>query len=800
MARQLNKTSTPVTIRVDTAPRFAALWAIGIYVLCALVLAWPALTGQFLVNPNSDQYIAGYAFRHFGAQALATTGGFPLWNPYIFGGIPYVGAMHGDIFYPTFLLRMVLPTDVAMTWSFIIHLILAGCFSYGFLRAWGFSFGASLIGGLAYMLGGNVAGQVSPGHDGKMYVSAMFPLICWLLVRGIRDGRAGAWGLLSIVIGLSVLSPHPQLLQYSLVGAGAFALLLAFGLQERSPPRDIAIRRLGLAVGAIVLGFAIGAIQYLPVMEYVSWSPRAAGVGGWQVATSYSLPPEEILNFYLPYFSGLLEHYWGRNYIHLHSEYIGAAVIMLAALAFGGAAELGRVRWRRFWLGAFVVSLLWALGGFTPFYRIVYAVVPGTKFFRAPSTMLFMVSFTVAMLAAEGVERVRLATVGTRRLIVLAGLAGFMTLLAISGALGNLGESLADPQRYEALADPTGVRIDGVRTLVFALATLAVAYAVLQRRLTSRMAVPVLAALVVVDLWSVERHYFQFIAPASESFGRDPIIDYLSKDSIPGRVLAMPVTNDFAPHEPVLLGDGLMAHGIRAVLGYHGNELGRFTDLGGRETGYQNVATPAFARLYNVRYVLANGDIPQLTKVLGPVKTAAGTNVTLYRFPGDNPAAWLATTIVKAPDEAVRATVLDGRFDPRTVALVDSSARVTGQNITLMPPAATIPARVTRFDPGAIDVTLDASAPAGSALVVSENFYPGWRAKVDGKPVVTARTDYTLIGVPLTEGARKVELRFTSAPYETGKTITLIALLLGAILSIAGLVVERRQGRVAVVT
>jgi uncharacterized membrane protein len=102
--------------------------------------------------------------------------GFPLWNPYLFGGMPYVAAMHGDIFYPTFLLRMILPTDVAMTWGFIIHVFLAGLFTFVFLRSLGLSYFGSLLGGLAYMMSGNVAGLISPGHDGKLFISSLLPL------------------------------------------------------------------------------------------------------------------------------------------------------------------------------------------------------------------------------------------------------------------------------------------------------------------------------------------------------------------------------------------------------------------------------------------------------------------------------------------------------------------------------------------------------------------------------------------------------------------------------------------------
>src|SRR4051812_40692065 len=192
---------------LDPAPRFAMGWAALAYALATLALAYPVLSGQFLVNPHSDQYIAGFAFRDFAAQSLKAGQGIPQWNPYLFGGLPYVGAMHGDIFYPTALLRMLLPTDVGMTWGFIIHLFLAGCFTYGFLRAWGLGFYPALVGGIAYMMSGQVASLVSPGHDGKLFISALFPLTLWLLVRGVRDGHHWVWGLLAITIGLAVLSP-----------------------------------------------------------------------------------------------------------------------------------------------------------------------------------------------------------------------------------------------------------------------------------------------------------------------------------------------------------------------------------------------------------------------------------------------------------------------------------------------------------------------------------------------------------------------------------------------------------------
>ncbi|HKN68916.1 MAG TPA: hypothetical protein VJW73_21680, partial [Gemmatimonadaceae bacterium] len=149
------KARTPLPAnRLDWSPRFAAAWAALVFALCTLALGFPALGGGFLVNPRSDQFYAGYPFREFAAASLRSGHGIPLWNPYLMGGMPYVAAMHGDIFYPTFLLRMILPTDVAMTWSFMIHIFLAGFFTYLFLRAWGLGFLPSVIGGIAYLMCG----------------------------------------------------------------------------------------------------------------------------------------------------------------------------------------------------------------------------------------------------------------------------------------------------------------------------------------------------------------------------------------------------------------------------------------------------------------------------------------------------------------------------------------------------------------------------------------------------------------------------------------------------------------------
>lgn len=784
------------------APRYAFALAMLACALAALTLAYPALSGGFLVNPHSDQYIAGFAFRDFAAQSLHQQGQFPQWNPYLFGGMPYVGAMHGDIFYPTFLLRMVLPTDVAMTWGMILHFWLAGITAFAFLRAHRLSFRASLIGGFAYMMSGQIAGLVSPGHDGKLFISALFPLTLLVLRFGVRGGKRWAWGALALVVGLAILTPHPQLFQYLLIASGAYALWLAFGEGgEGAPTRQQALRRLGLALGAVVVGTTIGAIQFLPLRSYTAWSPRAGG-HDWATAVSYSMPPEELINWFLPQFSGILDNYWGRNGIHFHSEYLGLPVLLLAGAGlFGG--DPARKRWRWFLAGLLVISVLWALGGYTPFYHLVAALVPGTKYFRAPSTIMFESAFAIAALAALGAENLFAGRVG-RRFVVGGWIAvGVLTLLGVTGAFGDAFGWLAIvPERFDA--NQTNVTIGAWRMFIFGAGTMALIGAVAFRKLDPKLAGWALAVIVVADLWSVERDYWLFSARASVLYASDAAVAKIQADSQLGRTVTLQASGAGDPRDAFLRGDALMSNGVRLLKGYHGNSLSRYDNVVGaddRELANRLVNSPAFAALTNLHWVYANvGDLAtqvpsKFSRVLGPVKDAVGNDVWLYRVAGDNPYAWVVPTVMKVPDDVALSNLYTTAFPVRGVALFDTAAKVAGENPQTAPQPLAISARVTKWSPSAVDIALDAPAPAKSALIVSENFYPGWTATVDGKPAEVDRADYTIIGVPLAAGARSVQLRFDDPAYERGKVVTLIALIVAVVTALAGIGLDMRRSR-----
>src|SRR4029434_663638 len=109
-----------------------------------------------------------------------------LGSPQISCAMRVVAGMSGDLLYPTAWLRLVLPTHVAMNLGFVIHYVLAGLFTYLFLRRWRVSWTGAVVGGVAYQLAGVIGSYVSPGHDGKLFVTTMLPLTLIGLTMRLR--------------------------------------------------------------------------------------------------------------------------------------------------------------------------------------------------------------------------------------------------------------------------------------------------------------------------------------------------------------------------------------------------------------------------------------------------------------------------------------------------------------------------------------------------------------------------------------------------------------------------------------
>lgn len=771
------------SVETDTpwTPRPAALWAWLVFTLVALTIFHPMLAGQFL--GGDDQVIAGYGFREFGAEFFREHGRIPQWNPFLFGGLPFFGVIgHGDIFYPTAWLRWIVATDVGMTLGFFIHFVIAGGAMYALGRAFRLSWAAAVVAGVGYELSGIVASQISPGHDGKLFVAALAPLAFLALLKAIRHGRLAGYGAFALVIGLAILTPHVQMAYYLMVASGLFTLWLVFLDPERR--RDATpTRPLALALAAVLLGLGIAMIQMLPILTHVPYTPRGEGGDsvGWDYATSYSYHLKELPTLIMPQFNGMLEHYWGENFFKLHTEYLGAMVVVLAILGLGAARRQGLV----LGLGAIAgLFFLVSVAADTPFYRLWYEVMPMMQSVRAAGMAFVLVALPVCVWAGFGADRLLRREVGGPLLWWPLGVIGGFALLGVAGLLQPVAEGLAPERMIQAaVANADELRLGAIRLLAVVLIGGGVMVAIRRGILAGAGAGLALVVVVAADNWSILKHFATWLPGAEVTYASDEIIDTMRRTELPFR--AYDPAGD-AAGAGVYQGSVLMAHQVPTLFGYHGMESKWFDELLGAKGEWRNQFSPSLWDLYGVQFVTVNQEIeglPGFTRQLGPVSfpTMVGRPAGAgYLWARDTAATWVRVVpgAVKVPEDRIVATVADPGYPVDAVVLYPDTASIAGASSSVSIPDPTpVTARLTHWEPGAMTVALEGSDTRITYLLVAENWYPDWKATVDGAVVPTHRGNFAMLSVALPPGAREVRLRFDMDAYRQGRLITVVSLL-----------------------
>jgi len=796
-------TASPTPAIGPYSPRRPHLAALGVVSLYIVILSLPMLSGKWLASPDGDQYSSGYAVKAWAANEYHRTGHFPLWNPMIMGGLPYIDVVtHGDVLYPTSALREVMPPYQAMNIAFVLHYILAGFLTYLFLRRLGASWIGAVTGGVAYQLSGILISYVHPGHDGKLFVSTMLPLALLALLAALRDKRAWGYPLLAVAVALCLLSPHVQTTYYLLIAAALFALYLTFGEPSPDPVRSRLIR-LGVVFAAVIVGFGIAAPQILPFIQYIPHSPRAGGYSvGYEGSTSFGIPWNHIPEFIIAGFSGFdFETYFGSNPLKLHSEYLGLPVVALAMLGFGDQRR--RLVW---WLGGIgLLFLLIALGASTPFYHLWWAVMPYVKKTRAPGMVFFIVAFCTAIFAAFGVSRIeRGEAAAARHTRIWLIAAGVIALFGLIGVWGQLAQSIAPPERLaKAIARGSFIRVSSV---LGALALGAIGLLV-WGRLKGRVPVLVFALglplVVGADLWRNGQLFWQYApAPDKGLYRTDPLVARLQAEPKPFRVLDL---GAFMQGVGVYPQNVLMAFDVAQVVGYQGSELRYYDELlGGRPGAVQPQYLLTSTRLWQllaVRYVVAPDtlQIPGYHKVLGPIANAAGSRGYLYEADTTPPYVRVVPAAVKLQaDSLVPPTLADPRMPGYDrVVLLPPGAPINPAPLPGLPPLSASHAKVTNWDAGRMTISLEPPPRDSSYVLIAENWYLDWSVNVDGRPGQVLRGDHALLTIPVAPGARQLELSYHSKAIARGIVIG----LMGLAVVLAGFIVppvvarRRRGGR-----
>lgn len=731
-----------------------------------LAFFWTFVRDASAVLFGTDMLGQAYQSRAFAVSEVEAGRGLPLWNPFVFGGLPYLSILPYPVYYPTSLLYFVMPLHRAIGWAFALHFLVAGGTMYALVKELRLSSGAAIVAGASYAFTGYLVSHLYAGQDGRMFAMSWTPALFFFAERSV--GREESRWLLGVsaVVALQTFTPHVQMMYFAAMGVAAYVAFRLIQLQRSGRPLKTVGGLAAAFIGAYGLAGLITLVEVWPTFNMLQYSHRLDR--GYAYASSWSMPVRETLATLFPGFQGYLQSYWGTNPFKLHTEYLGAIPILLCVVA------LVVRRCVRVWFFAVLAlgALLFAWGGATPLHRVLYETLPIMKSFRAPAMMFSVVALCIAVLAAFGADAVssRAEALATRTHLIWKIVVGIGLLLTalwiwalydpngfgrfwaglLYGTSVTVRRSAGIEQAMAGLASDLGYL-----TAAWWAGALAIA-AGARRRIAPVVACAILASIAVADLWRVDRDFYG-IVDIEDVVARDPAIAFLQAQSGPFRVWPLPTA--YGPND-------LMLFGLETVTGSQNFRLSWWDDLVGEDlSGLTDSRTWS---LLNVRYIVSRDpiDVPGFELVHDGVRR-------VYEPPGTERHAWV---VHRARRHRVTAggERFPADFDPSREALLGDDP---------LPPLAEPaggPATIEWVERQPGHLVVETGTTSAGILVMSEVYHPYWEATLDGHPVEVMRVNIALRGVAVPEGTHRIEMHFRDPYLGYGRLGSLIGIVLWA--------------------
>ena len=756
-----------------------------------------------LFGSNRELFDSTVQFQPAWQTVRRTFPDVPRWDPSTLSGRPLLGDPQAAVFSIFSLPAYILPfwKSLAIMAALKVFMSAFGAFLLG--RMVGMRFGGAFLCGLAFGFSLWQVTWVSWPHSG---VWAFLPWVCLLCELCVRRPGPLPFAGLAGVVGLQFLAGHPSSSYQVLFVAGLF--WLGRIVIARESWRWAGLRLLTLG-GALAVGTALAALMLLPFLELLAHSNDSELRSS--VSEFFKVPPRFLLGFTLHDFWG-----HGRGATEFASQlperayYVGALPLMLAI-----AALIARPRRERIAVAVFGVAALDVATGSAPLYDLVLKL-PG---FSAAHNGRFGVVAVLCLavlagwgldeLTGEGLSRARRTWVGA----LAAVLAAVPVLVVVAG--GNLTRDAIKPALrvawgFETPTPDLAQSVAGGLARVVHLASLfewlvlaGLAVVLLLLRLRGNLGGATFAwiavGLVAVDLFVAGMGYNTAIPVSHAAQPATPAIRFL-QDRRPDRFTALKPEARIsfsAPLPPNLS----MRYGLYDTRGYVIPTEERYSNIWRRAIVANprcyyifctTVAAPTqramrALALFGVRYLLQNYGDPPL-KLAGSRLAYQGSDARIYTNPQALPRAFLVGgQQVVAGGGAALDAVTAPAFSARSVA-------VTEEPIAGLPRgAASTPgsARVERYEGEHVTLRTESDRPA--LLVLTDNWYPGWHASVDGRDAPIHRVDYLVRGVVVPAGAHRVDFSYSPESWRAGWILSLCALL--AIGAATALGVRRERAR-----
>ena len=765
-AWQRRNTSDPKTNTL-----YLDLLAGGALVVATLAFFWRTVSGD-VYQPADGGDLVSFLFPtyRFAAAELAR-GEWPLWNPTLYGGAPFISDIQaGFLYLPNLLLFLLRPNFeyTTMQWLVSGHLAWAGLGMYVLLRTMHWprtplSRPAALFGALAFMF-------CDPFivHLGNLNLIAVLSWLPWLLaayVRGFATGRLIWFGLAGLLFALANYAGHAQSSLYLGLALGIYtAGWVLLHWTERGWNALInGILRLAIT-GLLAILFSAPIL--LPAFELTGYTERSDFT--YQDTTAFSLAPTQLIGVLTPGFFGrgpaLHWSLWDR----VETPYAGIATVLLALGALLMApAGLRRRLWP--WIGMAGVGLATALGVYAIFHGWLTLLIPLFAQMRAPARALILWNTGIAIAAAVGVDI--LLRQGQDALAATGGIhwrdllrRGGQIWLAIILPLGYLTLFLTQENETAFLRASVAL-LALVLAALWWLATWAVVAGLRAAWWSSMTAVVLLIGLLFFDLAAAGA--YTDISPDDPTTGFDhpAIVEFLRADPDRFRIDTRTDIQDlWQPDTAALYGFEDVGGIVNPLMLQQWQAQWEAT--GGRDKRPYD--------MLNVKYVIVRDGTPLPEGKFELVLDAPG-DLAVYRNNNFIPRAWVVYEARLASDVGNALEQLQAPdFDPLQTAIILDNSELAGatpygplpaDNPTTGEATSTAPI-ITAATSSAM--TLDVNAASQGLLVLSEIWYPGWQAIVNGTEQAVIHANGSLRAVPVPAGQSTVELRFRPRGWSWG--------------------------------
>ena len=730
------------------------------------------------------------------------------WNQFINSGFTVEGgtaSQHLLLFQR--LVFWLIPAPESVAWYMVLHLFIGGAGMYCLCRTISIGRFGSLLGGLIFALAPEIATLINAGHVMKIATISCAPWAFYFMEKAFQTRRAFFFLTTGVVLAFQFFHTHWQIAFYTCLGIGAYAVIRSLMTlhSEKTVTHAMLMKLFGLNLITLLFFLSTVAISLLPLANWSVDSTRGIGSGAnmgkgglaREEAMSWSLPPEELITFAIPGFFGLsrqeagenpgniLAYYWGRMNFTQTSDYLGLLPWLLAPLPL-----LFR-RDRYTWIAVAGVAggILFSMGKYTPFYRLLFDYFPGINHFRVPKMMMFIPVMGIGILAAQGMDLLLDPEIRSSRkfkrylecLLALPLCIGILLgaeLLWKSHWLSAAADLISRPTRYQqgpqlAIQRWNNLVVEtGIATFMASAYALAV-YG-FQRKWLSDAVIPVvLLGLFLADVGRVNAKFLFLVDEPVKAKGiKTPAMEYLlSHGSNQYRVLPMNGTDPMR---------------------YASNRIPvMFTSNPVQQQRWQNFLdtfqfSSSMPDLVNVKYLVYQPDQYErdkkyLGKKFVPVFHSPDGKEMVLENRSVLPKAWLAASVTVFGDPRQMLAVMQNpEFSPKDVALVETPPPISLANPGIPAAGNRENVKVTRYE--GTKITVDANPTRNCILVLGEKYYRGWRATVDGKETEIYPVDHILRGVYLTPGRHKVEFVFDPLPFRIGKWLTLLSFAFFAVI------------------